>query len=1518
MTSSRLTPLIDRLRDKWNAKRRARGAAAVRRRRTFEALESRELLAVTSFQQGVGGYVGTQDTVLFSLNPTVNFGAETGISVDQQDVGGVRQGLLRFDSIIGNAAGQIPAGSTINSATLTVSIFNDSNAAMQMSMYRMLANWDQNTATWNGPGFGQIGGIQASEGEATSLPPDAILYDAATGTKTFNVTTSLRHWASGEANFGWLFESAATNGWDFNTSEAAQANRPLLTVDYTPPSGAGQFQFLDLAPSATEGDGGSSNAILRISRLGGSSGAVSVDYTVASGGGAPATAGVDFTATGPTTVNFADGQTVATIPVVIHGDLALEGLETLTVTLSNATGGATISAPASVATLTIADDDALINEVLANVTNATADETDREYIELIGAPGASLNGYYFVVFEGNEEEAGATTKGTATGIADLVIDLSGQSFGANGLLVITPTNWAYQGIKDPLTNQLATSRLDGVGGRIEDSSQTFALVKSPVPIVEGTDYDQVGLYANDSQTSTSGDDLNGVKEGLGILDFGPFAPGGGGQLVDSVGVVQGGGNDRDRVMTTREANHPGVHVHQPDGFTGSDVASDAVSRRFSQKTPNTIGVWFNGDIPNATANPIAYPAGTLQNGRTPVSVVAPPGAVITPGSHNILRNVFFTVTAKSVDEAAGTVTLTVDRSGDASQAITVGYNTVDGTAKAGSDYTATSGHLSFAIGDSSEDIVVPILSDGLAEGFENFLVRITSATSPFLVTVDPARVTINDGDVQVKSFQQDDANGYTGTRDTTLNSIQPDDVFGIASTVVVDEQAGTLTGTDARPAQGLLRFNDLFGAAGNQIPLGAQIFSGFLTLNVTNPTGADASVRFFRLMQDWNEGTATWNTFNNGVTPDNVEASVEADLVPLPGASGSVEIPIDRDTLQAWANGTLPNFGWAIVGNTGNDWSFASSDGPSSIAPKLTILYTDPTATAGTFGFSDTGYTVNENGTATLTVQRVGGSTGAASVNWNLATGTASAADFSGPTSGTLNFAGGELFKTFTVPIVNDNVLEANETLNFTLSGSVALDPEKTTAVLTIRDNDFSVTSPAVLLSEVFINSPGLDSGQEFAEFAGTPGAGLGSLYFVVINGDVGEGEGSTDLVVDLGSYVNGSNGTTVVTALDNWGFDVHSGTTQIGRPELNNEIIANDTATYALVYSPTTPLHVGAFDYDWDNDGSLELPAGAVIVDSVGNKDNGALDQTYGPASNVINSAAHPNIFVADGISRLRGNTTRNSAAAWFRGDLTGVQTTGDDMLVYDAVNSVGLPVAGAAMTPGEINTGSAAQSPLVSLISVTPNAPVGTVTATFNGPISQVLDQGGLEGVYVTDALGASIPGVDDLPTIAGVESNTLTLSFTGSAVSGGQLPAGTYRLNFTGNSLIGNGRAVDAANTASATGSNFTFEFTQSAAGLPGDYNGDGSVDGADIMLWQQQLGNAAPAAIDADGSHNGTVDAADLPFVTTNFGTPAVAASGSSFSAAVDAVYSAGDFAALFGEARTATRSFRPGRRALIAG
>ena len=79
---------------------------------------------------------------------------------------------------------------------------------------------------------------------------------------------------------------------------------------------------------------------------------VSVAYAT---GGGTATAGSDYTpASG--TLTFAVGQTTAQIVISLANDTALEGNETIDVSLSSPQGGATLGTP-STATLTILDDD---------------------------------------------------------------------------------------------------------------------------------------------------------------------------------------------------------------------------------------------------------------------------------------------------------------------------------------------------------------------------------------------------------------------------------------------------------------------------------------------------------------------------------------------------------------------------------------------------------------------------------------------------------------------------------------------------------------------------------------------------------------------------------------------------------------------------------------------------------------------------------------------------------------------------------------------------------------------------------------------------------------------------------------------------------------------------------------------------------------------------------------------------------------------------------------------------------
>ena len=63
-----------------------------------------------------------------------------------------------------------------------------------------------------------------------------------------------------------------------------------------------------------------------------------------------------------------------------------------------------------------------------------------------------------------------------------------------------------------------------------------------------------------------------------------------------------------------------------------------------------------------------------------------------------------------------------------SSTVTVDYATSDGTAAAGSDYTATSGTLTFAAGETEKTVSVPVLDDAHDEGEETFTLRLLNAS----------------------------------------------------------------------------------------------------------------------------------------------------------------------------------------------------------------------------------------------------------------------------------------------------------------------------------------------------------------------------------------------------------------------------------------------------------------------------------------------------------------------------------------------------------------------------------------------------------------------------------------------------------------------------------------------------------------------------------------------------------------------------------------------------------------------
>ena len=77
--------------------------------------------------------------------------------------------------------------------------------------------------------------------------------------------------------------------------------------------------------------------------------------------------------------------------------------------------------------------------------------------------------------------------------------------------------------------------------------------------------------------------------------------------------------------------------------------------------------------------------------------------------------------------------------------VTVGYATSDGTATAGSDYTAASGTLLFAAGETEKTVSVPVLDDAHDEGSETLTLTLSNASGAYLAD-GSATGTINNTD----------------------------------------------------------------------------------------------------------------------------------------------------------------------------------------------------------------------------------------------------------------------------------------------------------------------------------------------------------------------------------------------------------------------------------------------------------------------------------------------------------------------------------------------------------------------------------------------------------------------------------------------------------------------------------------------------------------------------------------------------------------------------------------------------
>lgn len=138
-----------------------------------------------------------------------------------------------------------------------------------------------------------------------------------------------------------------------------------------------------------------------------------------------------------------------------------------------------------------------------------------------------------------------------------------------------------------------------------------------------------------------------------------------------------------------------------------------------------------------------YGGGSDNPPASPPSPLPPsPPAPSQPGSLQ------FDAASLSVDENAGTASLTVTRTGGSDGAVSVTVSSSNGSATAGSDYTALNTTVSFAAGDAAtKTMTVLIADDGEGEADESLSVTLPAPTGGASIGAVPnATLTIRDND----------------------------------------------------------------------------------------------------------------------------------------------------------------------------------------------------------------------------------------------------------------------------------------------------------------------------------------------------------------------------------------------------------------------------------------------------------------------------------------------------------------------------------------------------------------------------------------------------------------------------------------------------------------------------------------------------------------------------------------------------------------------------------------------------
>ena len=786
-------------------------------------------------------------------------------------------------------------------------------------------------------------------------------------------------------------------------------------------AGGGSLPTLSIADAAV-GEGGTGRFAVTLSRA--STETVTVDFQTSDG---TAKAGSDYT-TKTGTLTFLAGQTTTTVSVSTVDDDAQEETEAFTVALSNPTG-ATLDDDTGTGTITDDDEGAGGTPPALSIADAAAVE------------------------EGGTAEFAVTLSRAST--ETVTVDFQTSDGTAKAGSDYTTKTGTLTFLAGQTTTTVSVSTVDDDA---QEETEAFTVALSNPT---GATLD------DDTGTGTITDDDEGAGGTPPALS-----------IADAAAVEEGGTAEFAVTLSRASTETVTVDFQTSDGTAkaGSDYTTKTGTLTFlAGQTTTTVSVSTVDDDAQeeteAFTVALSNPTGATLDDDTGTGTITDDdeGAGGTPPVLSIAD-------AAAVEEG-GTAEFAVTLSRASTETVTVDFQTSDGTAKAGSDYTTKTGTLTFLAGQTTTTVSVSTVDDDAQEETEAFTVALSNPTGATLDD-DTGTGTITDDDEgaggtpPALSIADAAAVEEGGTAEFAVTLSRAADRAVTVTYRTVDGAA--VAGSDYRSTSGTLRFET--GETAQTIAVAvlddetAEAEEGF-TVRLSDPSGATLA-----------DGTGTGT-----ITDDDEPPTLVIDDAPPVGEGETAEFVVRLSAVSGV--GVTVSYrtvdGAAVAGSDYMSTSGTLRFETGETAQTIAVAVLDDETAEAEEGFTvelnaPSGATVADGtGTGTITdddeppelviddappvgegetaefVVRLSARSGmAVTVSYRTADGTAVAGSDYRSTSGTLRFETGETAQTIAVAVLDDETAEAEEGFTVELSAPSGATVADGTGTATIADDD--------------------------------------------------------------------------------------------------------------------------------------------------------------------------------------------------------------------------------------------------------------------------------------------------------------------------------------------------------------------------------------------------------------------------------------------------------------------------------